>query len=329
MQTITHFFPKVAEPQLDEIVCIASSGTGVVSNAPNEPAAVAQSVEEAVRAGSARILKFYSEEVKVNATTYALENGIAAALRQHPEIKRSTLRGWVRKAQQAQQESLQSAPDGMRAIPTSVQEVLEDKRANNGRKLPTDVYNKVYDRVQEIRGEGLVLTRCTLRREILAAAAEIDDSILISNGGWLSCSAQLLQRVEEELSLSRRVATTSKRGTLKSRESARELYLCRMAYVCEEHGIPKELAFHMDETGTTLLPVSRRTLAAKGSKVVPVVHSDEKRQVTSIVGGDLAGGMLPLQIVYGPGAKNRLPKVSGVHSTWSDNHWANTDTEHR
>ena len=75
-----------------------------------------------------------------------------------------------------------------------------------------------------------------------------------------------------------------------------------------------------------MLPVSRRTLASKGSKVVPVVHSDEKRQVTCIVGGDLAGGLLPLQIVYGPGAKSRLPKVSGVHTSWSHNHWASTDT---
>ena len=82
----------------------------------------------------------------------------------------------------------------------------------------------------------------------------------------------------------------------------------------------------MDETGVHLLPVSKRTLAARGSRVVPITHSDDKRQITCIVGGDLTGKLLPPQVIYGPGAKNRLPSVPGVHTTWSDNHWASFTT---
>ena len=326
MQRITQFFAKSTKQDTFEIMCIPAP---VSLPATDTGAAAANEVDcgaKPVHHGSARKLKFYSDEDKEAATKYALENGVSAALRQHPHIKRSTLRGWTSKARRAMEEAARATPIDLHAIPVDVAVVLHDGRTGNGRKLPDEVYNRVYDRVQSIRSEGLVLTRSILRREVLCAAADLQSDILRSNGGWLVCSSPMLQRLEAELSLSRRVATTAKRGTVESQEAARQLYLARMAWICNTYSVPAQLAYHMDETGVCLLPVSSRTLATKGSKVVPIVHSSEKRQVTCIVAGDLAGSLLPLQIIYGPGAKNRLPTVDGVHTTWSPNHWASTDT---
>lgn len=326
MSMITDFFFKSTADASEEIVFI-SNKNGRASSVDGESGATSAAKPTLDKvAGPASMPRFYLDKTKKDAIRYALENGIAAALRKFPGIKRSTLRGWVSKAERHMKEAIEAAPEDMPPVPIDLDHVIHDGRCANGKRLPQVVFDRVYDRVQQIRGAGMVLSRATLRREVLAAATELDAGILDENGGWLTCTPKMMKRLEKELDLTRRVATTAKRGTVSDKESARQLYLARVASVCHQYAIPRSLCYHMDETGVCLLPVSNRTLAARGSKAVPVAHMEDKRQITCIIGGDFDGGVLPVQIVYGPGAKNRLPRVEGVHTTWSDSHWATFET---
>ena len=325
MQTITRFFPKKSQDDSHELLYLHIDSPPAPNPGPQMAESAPAANSPAARTGSGSGYQFYSDELKVSATEYALANGIAAGLRKFPEIKRSTLRGWVAKAQAALQDAQEQNPEGHCAIPVDYDVVLSDGRASNGRKVPQSVYDRVYDRVYEMRDETLAVSRDDMRRELLAAATELHPSMLPEHGGWLRCSAGMMANMESEMSLSRRVATNAKRGQA-DKETSRKLYIARIAYVCHVHSIPKDLVFHMDETGVHLLPVPTRTLATKGSKVVSIAHGDDKRQVTCVIGGDLAGSLLPLQIIYGAGAQNRLPKVEGVFTTWSPSHWSTLDT---
>jgi hypothetical protein len=67
----------------------------------------------------------------------------------------------------------------------------------------------------------------------------------------------------------------------------------------------------------------------KGSKRVEIVGIDDKRQITAVFCGTLAGEFLPLQLIYQGKTKASLPPYkfpSDWHVTFTPNHWSNEDT---
>ncbi len=67
----------------------------------------------------------------------------------------------------------------------------------------------------------------------------------------------------------------------------------------------------------------------EGSKRVEIVGVDDKRQITTVLAGSLAGDYLPPQLIYKGTTKRCLPTVKFPdkwHITHSHNHWANEQT---
>ena len=57
--------------------------------------------------------------------------------------------------------------------------------------------------------------------------------------------------------------------------------------------IPPEMIFNLDHTAISIVPGSSWTMELKGSKRVEIVGISDKRQITDIFCGTLAGGFLP------------------------------------
>lgn len=246
--------------------------------------------------GPIRNTKNYSAKLREEVTLYAMENGIVAARSKYPAIPRTTIRNWVSKAERFRQDAIEAAPAGLAAVDVAGSHAFVDGRSWNGRRLPDKVMDDLFDWFQSAREAGLGISRLHLRARILRLVSDMCPSILASNGGWLTCHDGLLREIEKEMNLGRRAATTAKRGAVDSMENMRSLFIARVAYTCSAFNIPKCLVFHMDETGVKLLPVSQSTLCVRGAKAVTIRHSDDKRQVTCIVAGDLEGSILPGQV---------------------------------
>lgn len=70
-------------------------------------------------------------------------------------------------------------------------------------------------------------------------------------------------------------------------------------------------------------------MEVEGSKRVEVVAKDDKRQITAIFAGSMAGDFLPIQLVYQGKTTRCLPTVkfsSDWHTTYSPSHWCNENT---
>ena len=77
------------------------------------------------------------------------------------------------------------------------------------------------------------------------------------------------------------------------------------------------------------MPVSSWTMAKEGSKRVEIIGIDDKRQITAVFGGTLAGDFLPPQLIYQGKTTKYLPSVDSPqdwHVTYTENHWANEAT---
>ena len=69
-----------------------------------------------------------------------------------------------------------------------------------------------------------------------------------------------------------------------------------------------------------------------GEKVVPISHSDDKRQITAVLAATMKGEYLPPQLNYKGKTSRCHPQVDfpeGWDIWHSENHWSNEETMHR
>ena len=90
-----------------------------------------------------------------------------------------------------------------------------------------------------------------------------------------------------------------------------------------------QLLFNWDQTGVKLVPVSSWTMAQGGSKQVPVVGVEDKREITLVLAITASGTLLPPQMIYQgktPGCHTKVTFLGKWHITHSENHWSNEKT---
>ena len=93
--------------------------------------------------------------------------------------------------------------------------------------------------------------------------------------------------------------------------------------------IPPDLVFNWDHTGVSIVPGSLWTMEERGSKRVPIIGISDKRQVTAVFCGTLAGTFLPFQVIYQSKTSASLPRYKfpdDWHVTFTPNHWSNEQT---
>ena len=67
-------------------------------------------------------------------------------------------------------------------------------------------------------------------------------------------------------------------------------------------------------------------MAKEGSKRVEITGVDDKRQITAVFGGTIAGDFLPPQLIYQGKTSKCLPSISfpsDWHISFIENHWSN------
>lgn len=106
----------------------------------------------------------------------------------------------------------------------------------------------------------------------------------------------------------------------------------RIAALMQLSNIPSTNVVNIDQTGLLLIPASTNTYEQRGGTRVAIVGSEEKCQITAVIGSSLAGGMLPLQLIFeGKTERSRPPHTpdtlaAGFHITNSENHWSTLET---
>lgn len=96
-----------------------------------------------------------------------------------------------------------------------------------------------------------------------------------------------------------------------------------------EWPIPSDLIFNWDQTAFQLVPTGQWTMNLAGEKIIPIVHSDNKRQVTAVLAATLTGESMPPQIIYQGKTVRCHPKVMTVPGEWDIWHTAKMKTQWR
>ena len=119
------------------------------------------------------------------------------------------------------------------------------------------------------------------------------------------------QSLFRRMKFTRRVATTAKVPIPeKTRKEIELVFMHRIVQKVEKYSIPPSLIINIDQTPTKYVPVSKSTLAKKGTKHIPIAGSNDKRMITATFSETLDGKFLPLQLIYKGKTKRSFPNVN-------------------
>ncbi len=100
------------------------------------------------------------------------------------------------------------------------------------------------------------------------------------------------------MGLVKRRVTTKAKVSVENFELLKAQFLLDVKVAIEFDDIPPELVINWDQTGIHYVPVSSWTMEKEGSKRVEIAGADDKRQITAVLGGSMAGDFLPVQLIY-------------------------------
>ena len=268
----------------------------------------------------------FSNEAKLVIAKYAAENGVAASLRcfasRFPDLKESSVRTWRNSYKEELSRKRKIKDDS---------DIAELPQKKKGR--PLLIGNKLDDQVksyiQYLRTKGTPVNTAVVLGVAHGIVKNQDSSLLAANGGHIVLGKPWAKHLLSRMGYVKRRGSTAAKVAVNNFEELKQQFLLDVKVVVELEEIPPELVINWDQTGINYVPSDSYTMEKEGTKRVPIIAADDKRQITAAFAGTLTGNFLSPQLIYKGTTKRCLPTVkfpSDWHITCSDNHWSNEST---
>ena len=270
----------------------------------------------------------YTPKEKTLVGKRAAEHGVTAAIRYFSKVfadnslKESTVRTWKKKY-------LRELSGRKRAGEAVTVEALENKKTGRPLMLGQDLDKQVQLYLAPLRESGAVVNTSIVIACAMGVVKSHDSNLLQCNGGHIVLSKQWAKYLMERMGLVKRRASMKESVSLLEFDRLKAQFLFDVKAVMEIEEIPPELVINWDQTGIHYVPVSSWTMVKLGSKRVEIAGIDDKRQITAVFSGSMAGDFSPTQVIYQGKTYKCLPSVtfpSDWHITFTENHWSNEKT---
>ena len=270
----------------------------------------------------------YTGAEKVQIGKRAAEHGVVATIRYFSKIfpdrslKESSVRTWKKKYLQ---EIARRRREGEHLL---VKE-LPEKKTGRPLMLGEELDKQVRAYLVSLRENGAVINTAIAMACAQGVVKSYDSNLLECNGGHISLTKNWAKYLMERMGFVKRRASTKAKVAVTDFDQLKLQFVFDIKAIVEMEEIPEALVTNWDQTGVHYVPVSSWTMAKEGSKRVEIAGIDDKRQITAVFGGTMAGDFLPPQLIYQGKTHKSLPPVtfpSDWHVTFTENHWSNEKT---
>ena len=189
--------------------------------------------------------------------------------------------------------------------------------------------DQVKSYVQYLRNKGTPVNTAVVLGITSGIMKSHDSSLLASNGKHIVLGKSWAKHLLSRMGYVKKRGNTATKVAISNLEEVKQQFLLDIKVVVEIEEIPSELVINWNQTGINYVPSDSYTMEKEGTKRVPIISADNKRQITAVFAGTLTGSFLPPQLMYKDTTKCCLPTVkfsSDWHITCSDNHWSNEST---
>ena len=267
---------------------------------------------------------YYEPEVRAKIAKHAcLHGNNSAIVKYSKDLGHSVSESSVRNIKKVYLNKLKTVQDP--------NDIVSLPHATQGRPLLLGelVDSKVAGYIHALRLAGGIVNRSIVQAAAKGILSHLNPSSLQEHGGHINIGVKWAESFLKRRSYVKRKATKAARKVPHNFDDLKAAFLQRIRDEIEQHAIPPSLVINWDQTGSKLIPVSQWTLAKQGSRQVPVIGKDDKREITVLLAVSASGTLLPPQVIYagktqGCHAKITFPR--GWHITRSDNHWSTEAT---
>ena len=268
----------------------------------------------------------YTPDERAQIGRYASENGPTRAAKHFSKL-------WNRKVPEPTARRLKS----------EYQRTMHETGVAAVRKLPTKPQGRplllgqvidtaVQDYIKALRSVGGVVTTAIVMASAEGILGARDQSLLVQYGGHVSITKSWAKSLLARMGYVKRKCSTAGKMSVPHFKELQDYFLADIQAEVLMNDIPEDLIFNWDQTALSFVSTGQWTMHQAGAKVVPISHSDDKRQVTAVLAATLRGELLPPQIIYQGKTVQCHPKVA-VPEEWdiwhSTTHWSNEETMKR
>ena len=286
-------------------------------------AKVTSAVERPAGAGSRGPYSHLTPEQKYRIGKRAAEFGVTSTLRHYSKaipdlsLKETSVRRFKNQYQCTIKEQLKSGEgvcDNIKALPT--------KPMGRPLLIGKEADRQVQEYVRFLRQAGSAVDTNVVIATGEGVLESIDANLLktvMLTKGW---AKSLLTR----MGMVKRKVSSKAKPDVERFDIVKEAFLLDIKNVVSLDEIPPELIINWDQTAIQYVPVGSWTMESEGAKKVEIAGKDDKRQITAVLAGSMAGDLLPVQLVYQGKTSRCLPKVNfpeDWHITYSASHWSN------
>lgn len=226
----------------------------------------------------------YSPKIRAKIGKYAAESGPTRASRHFSkELGKDVPESTARRLKKEYIDKLKGLTEGSDDS-EHIQVIALPKQAQ-GRPL---LVGKEFDKCIQIFIESLRKTGGVVNTAIVVSAAygiiaSREPSILRENGGHLELTKAWGKTLLKRMGYVKRKGSNAGEVAVARFDELKEEYLADIKAEVLMNDIHKELVFNWDHTGLQLAPTGEWTMHEAKAKVVPIVNSDDKRQITTVL----------------------------------------------
>ena len=287
---------------------------------------VKRSLEESQKSERGKYNEYTAEE-RAHIGKFVAENGPAKAVRHFSDGKlpESTARRFKLEYLSALKDKVSDHENGVFGDTPPEVTVLPTKAQGRPLVLGKELDNIVQEYIESTRkAKGVVNTVVVIAGATGIAAAK-DPGLLFEHGGHIKITKAWAKSVLQQVGYVKRKCSNAGKVSVERFEELKDEFLADIKAEVVMNDIPIELVFNWDQTGVQLVPTGEWTMHHAKAKVIPIAHSDDKRQITAVLAASLIGEYLSPQLIYKGKTERCHPKVAvpdGWDAWHSDNHWS-------
>ena len=272
----------------------------------------------------------YTAKEKAQIGKYAAENGAASAVRHFSKVlSRNLPETTARRLKSVYLIALKSA--AAKGGKKGAVQVASLPKMAVGRPLilGKDLDTCVQDYINALRKVGGVVNTTIAMAAANGIIAARNLELQVQHGGHIEITKSWAKSLFQRMGYVKRKCSNAGKVTVVHFEELQEEFLADIKAEVLMNAVPPSLIFNWDQTAVKFVPAGDWTMHRAKDKIIPITSSNDKRQLTAVLGGTMTGEYLPPQLIYQGKTLRCHPKVSfpqGWDIWHSDNHWSNEDT---
>ena len=272
----------------------------------------------------------YTPEERAAIGKYTAENGPGKACKHFTKaLGRSIPESTARKlrAEYLRQLKIKVETEGPSCSPHI--KVLPMKRQGRPLLLSEKLDETIQGFIRETRKAGGVINTSVVVAMAMGIVSAKDPSLLHEKGGHLVITSSWAKSLLKRMGYVKRKSSNAGKVTLEDFEELKAVFLADIKAEVLMNDIPIDLVFNWDQTGIQLIPTGEWTMHQAKDKLVPITHSDDKRQITGVLAVTATGKYFSPQLIYKGKTVRCHPKLAtptGWDIWHSENHWSTGET---